>query len=122
MGYGPGRTCLFCGGRAIIRNSVRYPSCWYRRIWCDHCGARFTLRDPMPLTKEERRRRNTDSQRRKREKIMTAKAPPPCPAKALDTRAIAIIDSITTPGARARAISSLAAHRHRADGTSRRGC
>lgn len=39
-----GKCCLYCGGFAIARNSMRTNYGWYRRYFCKDCGARFTLR------------------------------------------------------------------------------
>ena len=44
QGVRTGKCCLYCGGFAIARNSMRTNYGWYRRYFCKDCGARFTLR------------------------------------------------------------------------------
>ena len=44
QGVRSGKCCLYCGGFAIARNSMRTNYGWYRRYFCKDCGARFTLR------------------------------------------------------------------------------
>lgn len=83
QGVRTGKCCLYCGGFAIARNSMRTNYGWYRRYFCKDCGARFTLRTLSWQVAQAHRRQMRAVAKAKL--AAAAKPSPPRPLATLET-------------------------------------